>query len=677
MNQNKGFAIIYVLILIFIFFALGISISFISLKLIEKSDVIAIKQQTFYIAEAGAEFAKHKIKTDPLWNVGFSNVQFADISGETIGYYNVIIDSSSYPVYKIISNGFYKNFCDTIILSYSAIAGNQDMFNYLILTDSDANIGLTGFVSDGNLHSNTSLNTSSAIVYSGVSFTSVDSGDTLITRIDFDTNGYATEASALGHFVSGYKEFLEGTTSSGVWYVNGDVTIGGIRWWNKSYTRRIKLRITNNNTWWVTLPSDYSVNLDLDTNSLITQGLLRADLNDLRLVRYNSGTGVYTELDRVYIHRPDMKGIWFRIIDTISASSYLENYYIYYNNPSAVAAPSNTDNVFIIYDDFSINSLANYHNGRHLDLHGAGQEPMIYDNINFRLRCNTGDNSDAGIRTPAVNEKNVLIQCDIGVSGVYPDNGTSALSTKWRNKNNNTLAHISNGTYASPQIGTDGARNGDISDPAGNFYIPADGSSQTLKYASGEICNWAGFSWSDYYFWVNNVLRASETWSTVQSDESGQVAVEFAQQIAWMDNLVVRKFISPEPSITISPEGNTVINGTICATGDIIIVGSNGITVNNSIDSYPALLTKNNIFFNGTNPSNPNRPYIEGIIYAKNNIYIDNIRILGSIYAQSVYSTGNVNITYNTNPAANPFLNPPPYFQTLVSNASVIKWINN
>ncbi|MBP7653654.1 hypothetical protein KA977_09545 [Candidatus Dependentiae bacterium] len=677
MNKNRGFAVIYVLFIIFIFFAFGTAVSYISLKFIEKNDIILIKQQAFYIAESGIELAKNKLKKDPLWNTGFTNSGFTDISGETIGYFTVIIDSSLYPINKIISVGYYKNYIDTIILTYTAETGNHDMFNCLILADSGVSIDSTGSVNDGKIHSNSTLNTSSIITYTNITFSSVALGDTHISKLTYDTFGYYTEAAAAGQSFSGYKEFLEGSVSSGIWYVNGDVTIGGVRWWNKSYKRRMKLRITNNNTWWITLPSGYSVNYSIDTNSLINSGMLRPDLNDLRVVRYNTATGVYTELNRVYIDRPDMAGLWFRTMDTIASSLFRENYYIYYNNPAAGAPPANPNNVFIVYDDFSINSLGNYHNGRHLNLHGAGQEFMIYDNVNLRLRCNTGDNNGAGILTTGLNEQNVLVQCDIGIQGVFPTNGTSALSTKWRNRNNNTLAHISNGDYASPQIGTDGDRNSDIVDPPGNFYIPADGSTHTLKYASGEICEWFGNSWSNYYFWVDNILHASSTWNNIESWESGEIAVEFAQQIGWMDNLFVRRFISPEPSVTLRQEGNTTINGTLCATGDIIIVGTNDITINNSIDTYPALLTNNNIYFNGTNSAEPNRPYIEGIIFADKNIYIDNIRMTGSIYGQNVQTNGNISISYNTNPASNPYLNPPPYFKYPISGITVLKWLNN
>jgi len=121
-------------------------------------------------------------------------------------------------------------------------------------------------------------------------------------------------------------------------------------------------------------------------------------------------------------------------------------------------------------------------------------------------------------------------------------------------------------------------------------------------------------------------------------------------------------------------EGNTSINGTVCATGDIMVVGTNSISINNSFDTYPALLTKSNIYFNGVNPSNPNRPYIEGIIFANQNIYIDNLNLLGSVYGNNIYISGNLNFQYNTAAASNPYLNVPPYFQTAAAGISILKW---
>ncbi|HPP86681.1 MAG TPA: hypothetical protein PLM75_02325 [bacterium] len=718
MKKNSGFAIIYVLLVLFVLFALSLLISNITKKSIELSISETAKKQAFYIAEAGIEYSKKELAADPAWNTGFSNFPFVNSLGETIGYFNVSIETAGANISKITSVGNYKNYYDTIVFFYEPSLNTPAMFNHLILADSGINISAdalisyytdfseyptgqmpagwthrwatagitftiandafatggkvlrktlsndlrtmlsfnladgsqdieilakhkfssvaaqidylfirasgnsgsennysaiylagiiylarrtngivavlssTGYVlandtyywtrlraqgnnirmkiwQDGlpepgawtfsvidnthisgwagvgnlnnrqtdfdvvsfgfngatapsthsakpllcylegnNVHSNDTMIISPNAITNAVNFTSVDTGDSYVNITSFDTNGYRNEALPFGQAIAGNFAFLENTNYFNQWYISGDATIGGVPWWNKNYRRRFKLRVTNNNTQNVNVQSGYSVRLDLDTTSLINAGLLRADLRDLRVVRYNAG--IYTELHRVYMTNEADRGLWFRLQENIAAGNSIENYYVYYANPSAGIPPADSNQVFLWYDDFSVNSLATYNNGRHLDLHGAGTSFMSYDPVIRALYFDTGDNSDAGIRLNFIDEQNVLIQCDVAVNLTYPNSGTFALSTKYRTDNNNVLAHISNGVYNSPQIGTDGTRNGAIADPPGDFYFPDDGNFYTFTFASGESSR-IGPSRSDYFFWVNNILRASAT----------------------------------------------------------------------------------------------------------------------------------------------------------------------
>ena len=677
-NRNRaksGFALIYAIFFIFIFLSLGLAVSYISLSLLKSSDIAAAKRQSFYVAEAGLEYAKYQLKSNPLWSAGFTNQALTDITGNTIGYFTVTIDAALSPVYRVISAGTYLNYNDTVIMSYQTSAGSSEMFKYTVFGDSNITFFGNGGINNGGIHSNASINTMPAVIVNVDTYTSVAAGNPAITKISFDTAGYYNEALIAVQYLTGNREFASGTVSAGPWYIRGDVTIGGVRWWDKNYKRRYRLRIRNNNLWSVNLPIDYSVNIDLDTNSLISAGLLRSDLADLRVVRYNTGSGAYTELERFYMHRTDARGLWFNIIDNIPSNTNNDNYYIYYNNPSAVPPASDPNNIFIKYDTFIVNTSGDYDNGRFLDLHGGGSDNMTYDNVNHRMTFNTGDNTDAGIRLKHFkNELNIVMQCDICITAVYPSNGTFALSSRWRNPNRNVLAHISNGDYPSPQIGTDGTRNADIVDPPGDFYFPANGSVHTLKFAAGHCGIFGANEWSDFYFWVDDILRAGATWNSTYSNQDGRMVYEAAQQRGWIDNIFVRQYISPEPVVTIIPEGNTIINGTVCATGDVILVGQN-IVVNNASETYPSIITKSGIYFNGVEPGAA-RPNIDGLIYAAGNIEIENISLSGSVYGYNVSISGDVQINYNINPSENPFIIPPPYFQSSVSSYTKLKWMN-
>ncbi|HPP86570.1 MAG TPA: hypothetical protein PLM75_01750, partial [bacterium] len=162
-----------------------------------------------------------------------------------------------------------------------------------------------------------------------------------------------------------------------------------------------------------------------------------------------------------------------------------------------------------------------------------------------------------------------------------------------------------------------------------------------------------------------------------KSNNDGNVVFEASQQRGWLDNILVRRFISPEPTVSIVPEGNTNINGTLCVAGDVIIVGLNGINISKSSDTYPAIVTKGNIYFNGTAVTDPYRPNIYGLIFADRNIDIDNLKINGSIYSGRFIKTrGNIDVRFETAANCNPFLNPPPYFYLSPSAVIYKKWLN-
>ncbi len=124
-------------------------------------------------------------------------------------------------------------------------------------------------------------------------------------------------------------------------------------WWNSLYNYRTSINITNINT--KKLPKGYSVNISVNTAKLITEGKLRIDGNDLRIVWYNSSNKACLELDRVnesYFNTFDTR-IWFKVQDIIDPGMSDTNYYLYYGNPNAFSPPMNKSKIYDFYDDFT------------------------------------------------------------------------------------------------------------------------------------------------------------------------------------------------------------------------------------------------------------------------------------------------------------------------------------
>ena len=100
-----------------------------------------------------------------------------------------------------------------------------------------------------------------------------------------------------------------------------------------------------------------SVRLVLDTESLVNDGKLLEDGDDLRVVWETGSTLV--ELDRVAEtpFNSDSTEVWFKTQAPIPGNGRDSNYYIYYGNPSAGAPPADPVNVYALWDDFDGDAL--------------------------------------------------------------------------------------------------------------------------------------------------------------------------------------------------------------------------------------------------------------------------------------------------------------------------------
>jgi len=128
------------------------------------------------------------------------------------------------------------------------------------------------------------------------------------------------------------------------------VTITPRNWWNHDYKYRSQITIDNNVA--LTLGSGYSVCLDLDTASIVSDGKMLPSGNDLRILCLNASS--WSELDRHIIDiNTSSTQVWFKTQLDISANGSDNNYYMYYGNPSAGTPPANKSNVYVLWDDFN------------------------------------------------------------------------------------------------------------------------------------------------------------------------------------------------------------------------------------------------------------------------------------------------------------------------------------
>jgi hypothetical protein len=117
-------------------------------------------------------------------------------------------------------------------------------------------------------------------------------------------------------------------------------------WWSTSYTYRRRLTVQTAPAYGVA--AGYAVSLTLNTGQLVSEGKVRADLRDWRIVAWNGYT--WMEIDR---HVVGAAETWFSLTRPIAAASQDDLYYVYYGNPTETsAALADKTHIYTLYDDF-------------------------------------------------------------------------------------------------------------------------------------------------------------------------------------------------------------------------------------------------------------------------------------------------------------------------------------
>jgi len=123
-------------------------------------------------------------------------------------------------------------------------------------------------------------------------------------------------------------------------------------WWNDHWQHRQRVDITNNESSDLT---DFQVKITLDTATLITDGKMQSNCNDIRIADYNGNELPFWIEENDPGCNNASTEIWVKI-PTIPADG--GTIYLYYGNPSASASPKqNGEQVFDFFDDFNDSSL--------------------------------------------------------------------------------------------------------------------------------------------------------------------------------------------------------------------------------------------------------------------------------------------------------------------------------
>ena len=249
--------------------------------------------------------------------------------------------------------------------------------------------------------------------------------------------------------------------------------------------------------------------------------------------------------------------------------------YLYYGNTAAPPAASAVGtSVYLWWDDASIDHSADYVHGRMDPWLATGWDDSLAWNADGSYHYNTGDDSQSSYRR-AVDERDVLVEAEWFHTGCYPNNMQTAVCARGiisggvlgaenadayycTTRAQNPLCNdIDQGIYDGDIVKTDNetiALHGSV-DP------PPIVTSQWRKQALATF----GASPTQLRFW-----DADASWPALATPPAdkllangmdlsdytnrGFAGIMVAQDIAQVRNIVIRRYVEPEPAVTVGSE---------------------------------------------------------------------------------------------------------------------------
>jgi len=361
--------------------------------------------------------------------------------------------------------------------------------------------------------------------------------------------------------------------------VAGHIAVAAtILWWDTGYLLRFNVAVTSG----ANVPDkgyvDYTARIaTLDTQALIAAADMQADCSDLRMTYYDGLS--WQELSRHVIGcNTTTTDIRFALVADIPASTTDDNYYLYYNNSAPAALPAMTEtSVYLWYDNASIDRSASYIRGRIDSWHGSGWDNSLAWNAAGYYTYDTGNNSTSGYRRD-VDERDIYVEAEFFHTGCYPNNITTGLLTRGIIASGTLGSEESDHYYASNRGEFPGgaacdaggySHDGDIM-RAERGTIAVDGPNPPDVVANvwrrQALASWlinptnATFwdedntaSWAALGFPSGANVQVSGTDAT-DAEGRGFAAVMTAQDIARVRNILIRRYIDPEPGLVLTAE---------------------------------------------------------------------------------------------------------------------------
>ena len=290
------------------------------------------------------------------------------------------------------------------------------------------------------------------------------------------------------------------------------------------------------------MPSNYSIQIVLDTASLISAGKMRSDCGDIRFYK-SDGTPLSYYIEPNTINTSSTR-IWVLDPDSLSANSS-HVIYMYYGNKN-LTSQSNPQNVFLFFQNFENGSVSDW-----VAIQGSGTNTadtsQAVEGIYSHKLFGSGSGSDFIVRktlpsvisTPFVYEVWVREYAAYNAFSFYQSDGSTYITLWWRR------------------------------DDAGRYKPEIRLTNGTLQTGLGidnlDFNMWHRFriyfnSSSDLRFnWLYNGKTDEGTYGPFSPSISNLQSITFGcynynRGQGWQDQIIIRKYVNPEPTITIGSE---------------------------------------------------------------------------------------------------------------------------
>jgi len=351
-----------------------------------------------------------------------------------------------------------------------------------------------------------------------------------------------------------------------------DDGVPGPAWWDDAWGSRQRLAVTTGPQRPDKGYAGYTVRLfPFDTQLLQTSGLLTSNCDDLRLVTLDGST--WTERPYHLVGcgtaAADLR---FAVPVDLGDNETWRDGFLYYDNPSASPPTAvTTTNVYLWWDDGTTDRVAQYDHGRMDGWLASGHDDSLAWNGAGYYEYATGDDTQSSYRR-AVDERDVIVESEWMHTGCWNFNMQSGVCAR---------GIISSGSGATEQADhyycTSRAQNPNCSDNDQGIYdgdiVKTDNEVIALRglsdpppiatdqwrkqalavFGAGptELRFWdSDDGWPSLAFPAQSELQATGV-DTEDYDGRGFAGVMTAQDAARVRNLVIRRYVEPEPTATL------------------------------------------------------------------------------------------------------------------------------